>query len=108
MEYHPAENKCCILTFAEVHDAVRITVNGTVASIGDKIEPGVDTIIYKGKKIFVIPKVGYYHLINRPDCMTTKYAETMTEKEAEWWVDLAKKEYFFPQDRKKTYTDNEE
>ena len=64
--------------------------------------------LYKGKKIFVIPKVGYYHLINRPDCMTTKYAETMTEKEAEWWVDLAKKEYFFPQDRKKTYTDNEE
>ena len=32
----------------------------------------------------------------------------MTEKEADWWIDLAKKEYFFPQDRKKTYTDNEE
>jgi hypothetical protein len=27
----------------------------------------------------------------------------MTEKEAEWWIDLAKKEYFFPHDRKKVY-----
>ena len=63
--------------------------------------------LYKGKKIFVIPKVGYYHLVNRPGCMTTNYAETMSEKEADWWIDLAKKEYFFPQDRKKTYTDDE-
>lgn len=30
-EYHPADNKSCILTFAEVHDAVRVTVNGTAA-----------------------------------------------------------------------------
>ena len=64
--------------------------------------------LYKEKRVFVIPKVGYFHLVNRPGCMTTKYAETMSEKEADWWIDLAKKEYFFPQDRKKTYTDNEE
>ncbi len=30
-EYHPAEGKTCILTFAEVHDAVRVTVNGEAA-----------------------------------------------------------------------------
>jgi hypothetical protein len=64
--------------------------------------------LYKEKRVFVIPKIGYFHLVNRPGCMTTKYAETMSEKEADWWIDLAKKEYFFPQDRKKTYTDNEE
>ena len=64
--------------------------------------------LYKNKRVFVIPKVGYYHLVNRPECMTTKYAETMSEKEADWWIDLAKKEYYFPQDRKKTYTEDEE
>ena len=64
--------------------------------------------LYKNKRLFVIPKVGYYHTVNRPDSITTKYAEEMTEKEAEWWVDTAKKEYFFPHDRKKTYTEDEE
>lgn len=59
--------------------------------------------LYKGKKIFVIPKVGYYHTVNRPDSITNVYANTMSEKEADWWVDLAKKEYFFIKDRNKTY-----
>ncbi len=30
-EYQPEENKCCILTFRGVHDAVRVTVNGESA-----------------------------------------------------------------------------
>jgi hypothetical protein len=59
--------------------------------------------LYKGKKIFVIPKVGYYHTVNRPDSITNVYANTMSEKEADWWIDLAKKEYFFIKDRNKTY-----
>lgn len=63
--------------------------------------------LYKGKRTFVIPKVGYYHTVNRPDSITNNYADTMTEKEADWWIDLAKKEYFFAQDRKKTYKDEE-
>lgn len=64
--------------------------------------------LYKGKKIYVIPKVGYYHTANRPGSITMNYVDTMTEREADWWIDLAKKEYFFPQDRKKTYTEDEE
>lgn len=63
--------------------------------------------LYKGKKMFVIPKVGYYHIPNRPGSITNNYSETMSEKEADWWIDLAKKEYFFAQDRKKTYRDDE-
>lgn len=59
--------------------------------------------LYKGKKIFVIPKVGYYHTVNRSDSITNVYANTMSEKEADWWIDLAKKEYFFIKDRNKTY-----
>lgn len=63
--------------------------------------------LYKGKNMFVIPKVGYYHIPNRPGSITNNYAENMSEKEADWWIDLAKKEYYFAQDRKKTYEDEE-
>lgn len=64
--------------------------------------------LYKGKRMFVIPKVGYYHMVNRPNSITTVLTENISAKEADWWVDLAKKEYFFPHDRKKTYTEDEE
>lgn len=59
--------------------------------------------LYKQKQIFVIPRIGYYHRVNVPDSLTDEYTKTMSEKEADWWIELAKKEYFFPQDRKKTY-----
>ena len=59
--------------------------------------------LYKMKKMFVVPRVGYYHKINVDDSLSSKYAASMSEKEAEWWLELAKKEYFFPQDRNKTY-----
>lgn len=59
--------------------------------------------VYYKKKMFVIPKVGYLHFINRDGSLSHTYAETMTSKEADWWVDTAKKEYFFQQDRNKTY-----
>lgn len=59
--------------------------------------------LYKEKKIFVVPKVGYRHYAYVDGCLTSEYTETMSEKEVEWWIDLAKKEYYFPQDRKKTY-----
>jgi hypothetical protein len=61
--------------------------------------------LYKGKRLFVIPKVGYFHVVNREDSITTRYTTEMSVKESEWWIDLAKKEYFFPQDRNKTYTE---
>ena len=63
--------------------------------------------LYKNKRMFVIPKVGYYHTVNRVGSITMENISTMSDKEAEWWVDLAKKEYFFPQDRKKVYTEEE-
>lgn len=59
--------------------------------------------LYKQKKIFVIPRVGYFHRINMSGGQTDIYMKTMSEKEADWWIELAKKEYFFPQDRNKTY-----
>jgi hypothetical protein len=51
----------------------------------------------------VIPKVGYYHFVNREGSMSDVYAKTMSEKEADWWIDLSEKEYFFKKDRNKIY-----
>jgi hypothetical protein len=59
--------------------------------------------LHEQKRLFVIPKVGYYHFVGREDSMTGEYSRTITEKEADWWVDLAKKEYFFKKDRNKVY-----
>lgn len=59
--------------------------------------------LYKSKRVYVIPKVGYYHKINRYGSMTEDIMENMEDKEVEWWIELAKKEYFFPNDRGKTY-----
>ena len=62
-------------------------------------------VLYKGKKVFVIPKVGYIHTINKPGSEELK--DQMDNKEFEWWLDLANKEYFFQQDRNKTYQKQE-
>jgi hypothetical protein len=59
--------------------------------------------LYNQKRMYVIPKVGYIHKVGRDGSVTEEYAKTMSEKEAEWWIELAKKEYYFKQDRKKKY-----
>lgn len=59
--------------------------------------------LYKQKKFYVVPKIGYIHKVNRDGCLTNVYKSEMSENEVEWWLELAKKEYFFPQDRNKTY-----
>lgn len=59
--------------------------------------------VNKGKEIFVIPKVGYKHYINRPDSLSSIYDETMTPEEVEFWMTTASEEYFFDRDRNKTY-----
>ena len=57
----------------------------------------------KGKKVYVIPKVGYNHYIGRNDSLLDIYQNTITPDESKWWFDLARKEYHFKEDRKKTY-----
>lgn len=59
--------------------------------------------LHEEKRMYVIPKVGCYHFIGRKDSMMSEYESTMSEKEADWWVDLAKKEFFFKKDRNKVY-----
>ena len=59
--------------------------------------------LYNNKLLFVIPKVGYYHVVNREGSLSAEYAKNISEKEANWLVDLAKKEYYFKKDRNKVY-----
>lgn len=56
----------------------------------------------QGLKVYVIPKNGYFNLIEREGSMTdqNKY---MDGKERSWWVKLASKEYYFKQERKSSY-----
>lgn len=63
--------------------------------------------LYKEKRIFVIPKVGCLHTVNRPGGLTDTQSRTIDEKEADWWIELSKQEYFFPQDRNKQYATEE-
>lgn len=62
----------------------------------------------KGKKVFVIPKIGYQHNIGRKGSLFDNYRETLDEKESRFWLSLARKECFFTQDRKKEYNPEEE
>ena len=49
----------------------------------------------KGKKVYVIPKVGYNHSLGRKDSLTEVYKKDITDEEIQWLFDLAKREYFF-------------
>ena len=62
----------------------------------------------KGKKVFVIPKVGYNHTLGREGSLVETYKKSMTPDETQWWFDLAKREYFYKEDRKKEYKKEEE
>jgi hypothetical protein len=59
----------------------------------------------KGKKIFVIPKVGYNHTLGRESSLVETYKKEIDKNETQWWFDLAKRESYFKEDRKKTYED---
>lgn len=54
-------------------------------------------------KVYVIPKNGYYQIIEREGSILDGYAKNMDEKERSWWIKLASKEYYFKQERKKSY-----
>jgi hypothetical protein len=58
---------------------------------------------FKDAKVMVIPRFGYKHLNQREGSLFASYKETLDPAEARWWLSTAKKEYYFPNDRKITY-----
>ena len=61
----------------------------------------------KNKKVFVIPKVGYNHKLGRKGSLIDTYKNEIDQDETQWWFDLAKREYFYKEDRKKEYKKEE-
>lgn len=61
----------------------------------------------KGKKVYVVPKVGYNHKLGRKGSLIEQYQTTIDPKESQWWFELAKREYLFKEDRKKEYNSQE-
>ncbi len=58
---------------------------------------------YLAVPIMVIPKLGYKHINNREDSLFDHYKNTIDVLESRFWVNKAKKEYFFTEDRDITY-----
>jgi hypothetical protein len=50
-----------------------------------------------------VPKFGYKHVNQRPNSLFANYKDSMDPSEAKWWLQMAKKEYYFANDRKITY-----
>ena len=63
---------------------------------------------YNDTTIMTIPKVGYKHTNQRVDSLFWDYKFNkdmqLSPEEAKFWIELAKKEYFFTTDRKVEYT----
>ena len=58
---------------------------------------------YNDITIMVIPKLGYKHTNNREGSLFVEYKDTIDVMESKFWVNKAKKEYFFTEDREITY-----
>lgn len=53
----------------------------------------------KKLKAFVIPKEGYYHILNREGSLTEEYSKTLTNELIKQWFNIAKTEYHYIEDR---------
>lgn len=52
--------------------AGHVTVNGVTASLGDKVDPELDTVRLKGKAVFPSSRKNTYIMLNKPmGCVTT-------------------------------------
>lgn len=66
-----------------------------------------------GRNIMVIPKIGYKHVNMRPGSLFWQYKNggvpemLLTPEEAKFWMDAAKKEFFYTEDRPIIYEPNE-
>ena len=58
---------------------------------------------YLSIPIMVIPKLGYKHINGRENSLFDHYKNTIDILETKFWVNKAKKEYFFTEDREITY-----
>ena len=53
----------------------------------------------KQLKIYVIPRIGYHHMIGREGSLLDFYSKTKTTEEAQKWFALAKQECVYTEER---------
>lgn len=58
---------------------------------------------FKDVRTMIIPKFGYKHVNQREGSLFSSYVNSIDPVETKWWLSLAKKEYYFANDRKITY-----
>ena len=54
---------------------------------------------YKSLVIMTIPKIGYKHVNQRPDSLFNNLVKVLNPEESNFWLNTAKKEYYFDKDR---------
>ena len=62
---------------------------------------------YKSKKIYVIPKFGYQHTVGRDGSYMVEAQKAISQEEGQFLIKTAKQEYFFKEDRNKTFADEQ-
>jgi len=66
-------------------------------------------LTHNGVNIMAVPKIGYQHVNLRENSLFWSYKnnekEKLNEKEVKFWIDTAKKEYFFKNKRDVKYTE---
>ena len=66
-------------------------------------------LTHNGVRIMTVPKVGYPHVNLREDSLFWSYKNNedlkLSEKEVKFWLDSAKREFFFKNKRDTTYTE---
>lgn len=55
------------------------------------------------KEAYVIPKLGYKHIIHRNGSLMETISSTIDEDEAKFWFDTARQEFYFTEDRAREY-----
>ena len=65
-------------------------------------------LCYKSKKIYVTPKIGYYHTINRNGSYMDVMQKEITQEEGKFLINTSRQEYFFKEDRNVTFEQSED
>lgn len=116
------ENELGVLTNVLLHDYCNFNITGAIIKRNEyikagglkpsmKLSFGYELLLRMSNlynEVYVVPKVGYYHFVNRDDSLTSEYHRTISQQEGSWWIKLALQEYHFKKDRKKTYSPDEE
>ena len=61
-------------------------------------------VAHNGIRMMVIPKLGYKHINQRDGSLFASYVGNIDSNESKFWLEMAKKEYFYDYQREITYT----